>query len=271
MNFNFSAIAPANTDKGIWFLFKDNALLISKDNSTIPVLNETQIAGTDLKFINYLGTCDSVPCFTALLDSDAISEDYHTQDLLTLYRSQDSLSADMFNIAFKAYEILNWDRTHQYCGQCGSSMNRSPIDFSKICPRCGLQNYPRISPAIITAVIKENKILLARHPRSEMFSVLAGYVEAGETLENAVRREVMEEVNIEVKNIRYFASEPWVFSHALMVAYTAEYQSGEIRVDGEEIEEAAWFSAEEIPQRIPRKVSISRKLIDWFLNRNVKQ
>lgn len=271
MNFNFSAIAPVHTDKGIWFLFKDNALLVSKANSSIPVLYKEQISNSDLKFINYLGTYDSVPCYTASLNSDTISTEYHPQDLLTLYRSQDSLSADMFNIAFKAYEILNWDRTHQYCGQCGSVMNKSSIDFSKICPGCGLQNYPRISPAIITAVIKENKILLARHPRSEIFSVLAGYVETGETLEDAVRREVMEEVNIEVKNIRYFSNEPWVFSHALMVAYTAEYQSGEIKVDGEEIGEAAWFSAEEIPQRIPRKISISRKLIDWFINRNIEK
>lgn len=271
MNFNFSAIAPVHTGKGIWFLFNDNALLVSKNNTSIPVLSKAQIADSDLKFINYLGTCNSVPCFTAFLNSDTISADYHTQDLLTLYRSQDSLGADMFNIAFKAYEILNWDRTHQYCGQCGSIMNRSSIDFSKICPCCGLQNYPRISPAIITAITKENKILLARHPRSELFSVLAGYVEAGETLEDAVRREVMEEVNIEIKNIHYFASEPWVFSHALMIAYTAEYQSGEIRADGKEIEEAAWFSVEKIPQRIPRKISISRKLIDWFINRNIQK
>ncbi len=269
MNFNFSSTTPVNTDKGIWFLFKDNALLVSKNDTSIPVLNEGQIADSDLKFVNYLGTCDSVPCFTAFLNSNTFASDFHPRDLLTLYRSEDSLDADMFTIAFKAYEILNWDRTHQYCGQCGSVMKRSSIDFSKICPGCGLQNYPRISPAIITAVTKENKILLARHPRSENFSVLAGYVEAGESLENTVRREVMEEVNIEVKNIRYFASEPWVFSHALMIAYTAEYQSGEIRPDGKEIEEAAWFSVEEIPQRIPRKVSISRKLIDWFINRNI--
>lgn len=271
MNFNFSAIAPANTDKGMWFLFKDRALLVSKDNSSIPVLSKAQIPGSDLRFINYLGTFDSIPCFTALLDSGTIFQDYHTQDLLTLYRSQDSLDADMFNIAFKAYEILNWDRTHQYCGQCGSVMNKSSIDFFKICPVCDIQQYPRISPAIIAAVRKGDKILLVRHPRSKIFSVLAGYVEAGETLEDALSREVMEEVNIRIQNIRYFASEPWVFSHALMVAYTAEYQSGEIKADGKEIEEAAWFSVEEIPQSIPHKASISRKLIDWFINRNIKK
>ncbi len=265
MNLNFSAVPPVHINQAVWFLFKDNDLLVSKDNTSLPVLSNSQIADFKVSFVNYLGAFGTVHYFTATLTSDAFFSGYHTQELRSLYQKLDK---DTFDIACRAFEIINWDKTHQYCGQCGTAMNRSGIDFSKICPCCGLQNYPRISPAVITAVTKENKILLARHPDSEIFSVLAGYVETGENLENAVAREIKEEVDIEVTNIRYFASQPWVFSHALMVAYTAEYHSGEIRVDGKEIEEAGWFSVKEMPEKIPRSLSISRRLIDWFINQN---
>lgn len=267
MNFIFSAVPPEHTNNALWFLFKDNTLLISKEQNiiSVPVLSEFQISSADITNANYLGTFGTVHCFSGILDTNHCFSKYSFEELRSLYSLLDS---ELYDIACRAYEILNWDKTHQFCGQCGTAMNKSNIDFSKICPSCGLQNYPRISPAIITAVTKENKILLARHPGSDMFSVVAGYVEAGETLEDAVLREVKEEVNVNVINIRYFASQPWVFSHALMIAYTAEYLDGEIKADGKEIEEAGWFSVKELPEKLPRKLSISRKLIDWFINEN---
>ena len=129
-------------------------------------------------------------------------------------------------------------------------------------------HYPRLSPAIIVAVINDNRILLAHADRfaSGLYSVLAGFVEPGEAFEECVKREVKEEVGIMVKNIRYFGSQPWPFPNSLMVGFTADYDSGKISIDGIEIKDAGWFKANDLP-RIPGKISIARRLIDWFVER----
>jgi NAD+ diphosphatase len=132
-------------------------------------------------------------------------------------------------------------------------------------------NYPRLSPAIIVAVIKDNQILLASAKRFpvKFYSVLAGFVELGETLEECVKREVLEEVGVNVKNICYFGSQPWPFPDSLMIAFTAEHDSGEIKINSGEIEEAGWFSADSLPQ-IPPKISIAHHLINWFIQMRSK-
>jgi NAD+ diphosphatase len=129
-------------------------------------------------------------------------------------------------------------------------------------------SFPDVSPAIIVAVIRDERILLARASRfpKQMYSVLAGFVEPGESLEECVRREEREEVGVEVTNIRYFGSQPWPFPHSLMVGFTADHAAGEISADGKEIVDAGWFTADHLPQ-IPGKISIARKLIDWFVAR----
>ena len=136
---------------------------------------------------------------------------------------------------------------------------------AKICQQCGLVNYPRVSPAIIVAVIKDDQILLARSGRfpGGFFSVLAGFVEPGESLEACVKREVFEETGIAVQNIRYFGSQPWPFPDSLMVGFTAEYAGGDIQIDGREIVAADWYSRDNLPN-IPPGISIARQLIDWF-------
>ena len=146
-------------------------------------------------------------------------------------------------------------------------MRRAKTDErAKICLKCGLINYPRISPAIIVAVVKKNQILLARSERfpTGFYSVLAGFVEPGETFEDCVKREVKEEVGLDVKNIRYFGSQPWPFPDSLMVGFTADYDGGKILIDKTEIKDAGWFTAHDLPQ-IPGKISIARRLIDWFV------
>lgn len=163
-------------------------------------------------------------------------------------------------------QMLHWDRTSQYCGKCGARISLDAKEGGKICKQCGHKTYTRISPAVIMAVIKEGKILLAQSPRhrGKFHTVLAGFVEPGESLEETVLREIKEEVNIEVGNIRYFGSQSWPFPDSLMVGFMADYQSGELIPDQVEISHADWYGPQEIPI-IPPPASIAHHLIQAFI------
>jgi NAD+ diphosphatase len=180
------------------------------------------------------------------------------------------IAEEFWKIAFRVFHIINWLKTNKFCGCCGGIMQVVPQqqELAAKCLACDYIVYPRISPAIIVAVIKEHEILLARSNRFPpgRYSVIAGFVEPGETLENCVRRELQEEVGIEVNNIEYFGNQPWPFPDSLMIAFTAQYANGEITIDNDEIVAAGWFSAVTLPE-IPGKESIARQLIDWFLEK----
>ena len=169
----------------------------------------------------------------------------------------------------RAYHLLAWDEASRFCGRCGRPTVRSEKEIARRCDHCRESVYPRLSPAVIMAVVREGKLLLAhnRSHRGGMYSVLAGFVEPGETLEQAVSREVYEEAGITVRNVRYFASQPWPFPDSLMVAFTAEYAGGKVREDGREIETLGWFEANNLPEVIPDRLSVARRLIEWFVLR----
>jgi len=235
--------------------------------SEIPKEGQVDSAKVEYRKKYYVGAYNQYECYTAEIVKDEL--DVEGMDFLGLRELFGLVDEEIFWIAGKAIQIINWDRTHGFCGQCGSPTNTRTDEYAKVCNRCGLTNYPRISPAIIVAIVKNNKILLAQGSRStyKSYSVLAGFVEPGETLEECVKREVREEVGIEVKNISYFGSQPWPFPNSLMIAFTAEYESGKIQIDPKEIKEAGWFTADELPP-IPSSISISRKLINWFVENN---
>lgn len=168
--------------------------------------------------------------------------------------------------AGRAFHLMDWQRANRYCGVCGSKTSYDPAEGAMRCPCCGEIYYPVISPAIIVAVEKDGKLLMghgANFPPGR-FSVLAGFVEPGESLEECVRREVYEETKIRVKNIKYFGSQPWPFPRSLMLGFNAEWESGEIEVDGLEVTQASWFAPDEIPD-VFRGLSISWKLIENFI------
>ena len=263
MTFNVSAIAPAAYNKACWYCFKGMSILVAENGgrTEIPFFTEPSAYGIKTSRAVYIGTNGSNHCFCAEITSDTPVKGFALISLRQIYTL---ISSDEFSIASRALQIVNWDLTHRFCGRCGSPMQTHTQEFAKICPSCNLTLYPRISPAIIVAIVKEGKILLARRVNSEMFSVIAGYVEAGETLEETVARETQEEVGITVKNIRYFSSQPWAFSYSLMLAFTAEYESGSIVPDGVEIEEANWYSPDSLPEMIPGPISVARNLINWF-------
>jgi len=171
-------------------------------------------------------------------------------------------------IAGRAFQIADWDRSHRFCGVCATETRRDPKERARRCPACGHTAYPRISPAMMCLVTRGREVLLARNVNfpAGRYSALAGFLEAGESIEDAVHREVEEEVGVRVTSLRYFASQSWPFPNSLMIAFTAEYAGGELRPNGHEIAEAGWFSADELPQ-LPPRFSIARALLDDTLQR----
>ncbi|ANG62429.1 NUDIX hydrolase [Marinobacterium aestuarii] len=165
----------------------------------------------------------------------------------------------------RAAQLATWHEQHRFCGRCGAALIHHAQDLAKTCEPCGLSQYPRISPCIIVLVVRGDQCLLARAPHyaAGRFSTLAGFIEAGETAEAAVAREIQEEVSIEVQNVRYFKSQSWPFPHALMLGFFADYKAGELMPDGVEILEAHWFSRDNLPD-LPPSFSISRQLIESY-------
>lgn len=167
----------------------------------------------------------------------------------------------------RAAQLITWHNEHRFCGRCGAPMQHHVQDLAKHCTACELVQYPRISPCVIVLVVDGDRCLLARSPHFPpgRFSTLAGFIEAGETAEHAVAREIREEVGIEVKNIRYLKSQSWPFPHSLMLGFVADYAGGELNPDGVEIEEAHWYSRETMPD-LPPSFAISYSLIQGFLD-----
>ena len=262
-------IAPpaVQSERAWWFAFVGNKLLVRLEGtvSQIPHLISLSEIGLIPVQTQYLGTLEDRPCYCAQLPKDTIAPDGMTlKGLRELYGTLDE---DLFALSGRAIQIVEWDRTHQYCGHCATPTTQLSHERAKRCPKCGLVNYPRLSPAIIVLVSRAEELLLARAHRfpTGMYSILAGFVEPGESLEETVIREVREEVGIEVKDIRYFGSQPWPFPNSLMIGFTATYASGDIAVEPQELVDAAWFNKYNLPQ-IPPKLSIARKLIDWFVS-----
>jgi NAD+ diphosphatase len=249
-----------------WFVFQESKLLVYEEPSgvNLPCLVNFAELGLTPSREHYLGRLHHRPCYAVEVIEGSIPPSGMTfEGLRQVYGRLDE---DLFWIAARAVQIIDWDRTHQFCGRCGSPLRTKTTERAKECPQCGLLHFPRLAPAIIVLVERGREMLLARsrHFMPGIYSVLAGFVEPGESLEEAVVREVREEVAIEVKDIKYFGSQPWPFPHSLMIGFTANYAGGEISLDDEEIEDAGWFTIDHLPS-IPGKISIARKLIDWFL------
>lgn len=248
-----------------WFIFDSGKLLINPENDLkIPFTDSLKEFSILPIRTQYLGELEGHPCYTAEVVPETPSpEGYYFEDLRLLY---DTLDEDIFLLAGRAIQVINWDKNHQFCGKCGAITETKHDEMAKICPECGFMSFTRLSPAVITAIVKDGKLLMAKHSYGgyDRYGLIAGFVEAGETLEEAVEREIEEEVGIKVKNIKYFGSQPWPFPHSLMVGFTAEYESGEIKVDEKEIEDAKWFAPDEI-ELPPSKMSIASELITWFI------
>ncbi|MGD9210767.1 MAG: NAD(+) diphosphatase [Desulfobacteraceae bacterium] len=249
-----------------WFIFQKDHLVLAKDGEDlrVPYAQQPPLSSDHITYQRCIGRYAGAPCMVAeLLPELSIGCGFTSVGLREAYGN---LSLDLWTIAGRAAQILTWQRDHRFCGRCGTVMQELQDEVVKKCSQCGFTAYPRLSPAVIVAVIKDNAILLGRAARfpKEMYSVLAGFVEPGETLEEAVIREVKEEADIKVKDVRYMASQSWPFPHSLMVGFTARYDSGTVRVNDGELADVRWFTPDNMPP-IPSTMSIARRLIDLFL------
>lgn len=241
------------------FAFNDGRMLAGEEG--VPLLEELPPGLLEGPRPVCIGTLDGEPCFAAAVDA--------VEGMTPLRALFEILPEPLAAIAGRAAQTVEWELAHLFCGRCGSATEPSETELARICPRCGSSYYPRINPAVIMLVTRGERFLLARRAgaRVPFWSVLAGFVEPAETLEQAVVREVREEVGLEVEDVRYVASQPWPFPSQLMVGFTAESPAGEIVLDDAELAEAAWFGpGDELPP-VPPPFTIARRLIDGFRDR----
>ena len=249
-------------DQALWFAFKGDRLLVFEDGPVrVPLAEELNL---DVTFRWEIGDLQGHTCWAVETDSEA-PEGMVFRDLRSFFFGVDE---GFFRMAGQAKQIVGWHATHRFCGRCGGKTGPASGELAMRCKRCGMMHYPRLSPAAIVLVERGDRILLARSPGfpKGMYSVLAGFVEPGESIEETVVREVREETGIEVTDVTYFGSQPWPFPNSLMIGFTVEYAGGELTPEPGEIEDAGWYTANDLPQ-LPPKTSIARAMIDDFVQR----
>ena len=265
---HFNALLdPIEHERPVTFVFRGSGLLVRESDAGLP--DASALARLQLAPASFLpvGLWNDAYCRTAWLPKDAAPPEGHEfKGLRALFARLDEPT---LAIAGRAFQVADWARTHRFCGACAQPMTKAPGERAMKCAS-GHLAYPRISPAMMVLVKRGDSILLARNvavPAGGRMSALAGFLEPGESIEEAVHREVREEVGIEVKDLRYFASQSWPYPNSLMIAFTAEYAGGDLAPDPNEIAEARWFGpGDPLPELSPKQ-SVSRALIDANLPR----
>jgi NAD+ diphosphatase len=253
-----------SNDSALWFAFQGSRMLVeaaSTDAGVVPRCLDLEQIGLKVRRTQYLGLLDGQHCYSAELDDESAAPPGMAFEGLRGLLGQ--FDDTLIGVASRAFQVMDWDRKHQFCGQCGAPTRARANERARDCPNCRISSYPKICPAMMVLVTRGREILLGRKFSfaKNRYSALAGFVEAGESLEQTIAREVREEVGVEIGAVHYFGSQSWPFPNSLMIAFTADYAGGEIRPDGIEIEEARWFDVAELPA-VPDRISISRWLID---------
>ena len=276
-DFEHCVACERGTEAAHWFVFRGDQLLVEmgplerpSDDPRVRARpawvrlplqkNHDWLGATPLRTL-YLGTLKGAQCWAAELAKEAEAPARMSwEGLRTVFSVLDDAH---FALAGRALQLVDWDRTHQFCGRCGERTEARRDERVRVCPACKLSAYPRVAPAVMALVTRGREILLARSPHFPpgMYSALAGFVEPGESLEQCLAREVSEEVGVQIARPRYVASQSWPFPHSLMIAFACEWVGGEIRRQESEIEEAKWFKVLQLP-KLPSKISIARRLID---------
>lgn len=243
-----------------WFVFHSGAILLKEETAdmcSIPFAEESPVGHMDDAIAVTMP--DESVCRAILLKEIIPVDGYKYVPLRDSYALLDYAS---YRKAGKAEELLYWHQQTRYCGRCGAPMHFN-TEISKRCTKCNEEIWPQLSPAVIVLISHDEDILLVQSHsfKHNYYGLIAGFVETGESLEECVQREVREEVGIEIKNLRYFKSQPWPYPMGLMLGFFAEYQSGEINLQTSELKRGGWFHRDSLPE-IPGKVSLARQLID---------
>jgi NAD+ diphosphatase len=261
-----SLIARQTHPAPISFVFCGDELLMRQSSLSLPA--QPMLTGLGLKAEQFfpVGSLGDQYCQTTWIgkgDLTALKLESHGLVFKKLRSLFGAMEEGLLSIAGRAFQIAEWARTHRFCGACGAATQHVDGERCVKCLGCSHIAYPRISPAMMVLIRRGDSILLARHSASPtgFFTALAGFLEAGESVEDAIHREVHEEVGLKVRDLRYFGSQPWPFPHSLMIAYTAEFESGDIAVDATEIAEARWFGPLDALPPIPHGISIASDLI----------
>ena len=263
-DFVAGVVPPEDIETAWYFVFdgRDIVLTTDADGQYRPLDHDDFAALSATEHTShYLGALAGHHCFAV----ETAGIDGERSGLRGLFGRSDNL---MFSLAGRAAQVIDWYRTHRYCGRCGGENEAHPGERAMVCHDCGIHAYPRLSPSIIVLIHKDRQVLLARNHRwpEGLYSTLAGFVEPGEAIEETLKREVKEEVGVDVGNLEYLGSQPWPFPNSLMLGFLAEYEQGEIVCQEDEIADAAWFDIEAMP-KLPGNVAISRWLIDSYLTR----
>lgn len=259
----------SRTTQSWWFVFyKDQLLLEKKEKGTfsIPYGEKPPHPLKKKTTIHNITTLEDRDCKAfSILHPIEESEQY---TLMGLRASHELLPFPQYQAAGKAHEILHWDRNSRFCSVCGTPMEQKEA-IMKRCPHCGQEVYPAISTAILALVQKEDSLLLvhARNFKGTFHSLVAGFLETNETLEECVAREVKEETGLDIKNITYFGNQPWPYPSGLMVGFIADYAGGEIELQEEELSSGGFYRRDNLPE-LPRQLSLARKMIDWWVEQS---
>ena len=259
--------------KKYWFVFCKTDVMLEKNGDgtyTIPLSEECPITLKEWQTPHRITPMDDgTEVRTVSIDAPITNQERY--EMCGLRPSFYKLSKELYLKAGKCQEILYWDKNTQFCGVCGAPM-KLHTDISKRCTNCGKEVWPQLATAIIVLSHRGDDVLLvhARNFKGDFYGLVAGFVETGETLEEAVRREVMEETGLTITNLRYFGSQPWPYPCGLMVGFNADYVSGEVHLQRSELSKGAWFNKNNLPT-IPEKLSIARKLLDNWLNEGDKR
>ena len=267
MSFLAGVVPPKSPDPAagppLLFAFKGDELLIADSNGAVPRAAAADL-GLHAERTQFIGSLDGASCFAIDVADDTVAPAGHRfAGIRALYGV---MPEDEFAIAGTAFQVMHWDRGHQFCARCGRPLAAKPTERAKRCDVCRVDYFPRIHPAMIVLVHDETRILMARPPRlpAKWYALVAGFLEPGETFEECAAREVLEETGVVIDDLRYFGNQPWPFPHQVMVGFFARAASREITIDRTELEDARWFEASAMPE-LPPPISIARRMIDAWL------